>query len=306
MIIDGRKISQIILKELKSTITENNLKPKLKIILASNDEPSKMYVRMKRMRAEEIGVEVEIQEVPENVTKEEIISIIDSANKDNMINGILVQLPLFSSLEIHRSEILNRIDSTKDLDGLTSSSLGNITQQFDTTFIPATVLGILFALSESFGFDFSNFSINADTYLPVEIVNKLDTHIKGVNVTIVNNSSLIGRPLSVILSQLNGSVSVLNIYTRDLKSYTTQADILVIATGNGNLIDHTYVKENCTVIDVTSIKVDDKIIGDVMISDEFVNKVRAYTPVPGGVGPLTIASLLYNLVYATLKTTYQG
>lgn len=269
-LIDGKVISQQIYSDLADKLKKLPNSPKLAIILASNDEASQMYIKMKSEKAKRLGIETEVF-LMDNKSKDEVINQIDQINKDSSFNGILVQLPLNEALKEHTKEILNHIREDKDVDGLRDGGRK-----------PATVEAIIECLLFT-------------TYEP------LDSYLKDKNVAIINDSDLIGKPLSIELQRYGARVNVLNKYTADIKSFTSKADIVVSATGVGQIFDHTFVKENCTVIDVTSIKKNDKVVGDFVVDDLLNAKVSFITPVPGGVGPLTIACLLRNLVESALN-----
>ncbi|MEP7103387.1 MAG: bifunctional 5,10-methylenetetrahydrofolate dehydrogenase/5,10-methenyltetrahydrofolate cyclohydrolase [Candidatus Dojkabacteria bacterium] len=288
--INGTEIAESILHSLKEKITSLDLHPKLAIVLASDDESSKIYTSMKSKKAESIGIQTELHtlDLKDNNLKETLISKLKQLNDDKEVHGILLQLPLAESIKEYSDEIINTIDPSKDVDGLTAINQGRLMQGLKT-FRPATVDAIL----ECIKFTCPNRDEEIEGYLSY-----LDTFLRGKNVVIINNSNLIGKPLSVLLESYNTSVSVLNKYSLDLKSFTQQADILITATGATSIIDHLDVKDNCTIIDVTSVKKEGQILGDVTISKELEEKVEWITPVPGGVGPLTIACLLRNLVRA--------
>jgi methylenetetrahydrofolate dehydrogenase (NADP+)/methenyltetrahydrofolate cyclohydrolase len=272
--IDGKQIAEKIYSEISSKLKTFEKPPKLSVILASKDPASKMYIKMKSEKAKSLGIEVEIFEMPD-ASKDEVIARIEEENINSA--GILVQLPLSDSLKPNTEEILNTIDPAKDVDGLTSTNLGLIAKEVNNGILPATVAAIM----ECIGFTTNE---------------SLDRYLDGKNIAIINDSNLIGKPLASLLSKYNTTVNVLNKYTNDIKQYSIQADIIVTATGQGHIFDHTYVKKGCTIIDVTSIKKNDKVIGDFIVSEELKEKADWITPVPGGVGPLTIACLLRNLV----------
>lgn len=291
-LIDGKQISKQILEELKLKISSSNIKPKLAIVLVSNDPASKMYTSLKAKRAEEIGVEVENYEfnLESPSLKQEVINRIKELNLDTNINGVLIQLPLHDSIKDFTDEIIDTLDSKKDVDGLTSINQKNLIER-TKAFIPATVAAVLECIK---------YTCPKDLLDTEDQLSYLGTFLDGKRIAIINDSKLIGKPLFSILSRYNESIEVLNKYTPDIKSITTQADIIVTATGQTNILKSDDVKENCTIIDITSVKKGDTIIGDVTISDELKEKVEWLTPVPGGVGPITIACLLRNLVNATI------
>lgn len=257
IIIDGKAMASRKLKELSLKVSKfkslNKIPIKLVGIMVGENEASRMYLNLKKKRAEEAGIESEIVYLPKNITDIKIIKIIEKLNQDKTVTGILVQLPLLKNL--NAKKILQTIDPAKDVDGLTGRS----------DFMPATVLGILKALD---GFK-----------------------IEGKEVTIIGRSQEVGKPLAMVLIDLGATVTVCNSKTKDLRLKTKTADILISATGVQSLIKIEMVKPGAVVIDVGSPK------GDV----DFENVSRiasAMTPVPGGIGPLTIVSLLENTLEA--------
>ncbi len=275
-IIDGKTLSQNIYSEITQKLSENSIKPKLAIILASDDESSLMYDHMKTKKAEELGITSEIIQFEQNSSADQIIEKIKELNQDTNFTGIMVQLPLFQHLEKDRDLILNTINQSKDVDGLTITTLGKIFIYQNNDILPATVDAILECL---------RFSLSNNLF-----------ELQDKNVLIINNSNLIGKPLGVLLEKFNATVTIANEFTKDLSNLTQNADIIISATGKTNLIDHKMIKGGVTLIDVTSKRVNDKVIGDVVRSTELDEKAAFLTPVPGGVGPLTIACLLRNLV----------
>lgn len=240
MIIDGKSIAAERLEQLRLKIKVSGLRPKLAVVLVGNDPASVMYVNLKKKRAEEVGIAVEIFDS---------VDVIESLNKDFSIHGILVQLPLPKNIDTKK--VLRAIDPAKDVDGLTGRS----------DFMPATVRGILTALE---GFE-----------------------IQGNDVTIIGRSREVGRPLALAMIDLGATVTVCNSKTKDLRQKTKNADILISATGQPGLVTADMVKLGAVVIDVGSPK------GDVDFAN--VSKIAsAITPVPGGIGPLTVVSLLEN------------
>lgn len=276
VLIDGKQVSAKILAEIKKKIGEDITKlEKLKfsILLANNDEPSKVYTSIKKRRSEEIGIECGIIEFDSSCRVEDVISEIKRLNSNPAIHGIVVQLPLFEHLEPNRQEILSQLEKSKDIDKLSSVSLGDIFIESDLTFLPATPQAVVECL---------HFYGLRDW--------------KGKNVVIINNSNLVGLPLSVYFSKLGATVSCLNESSKDIRKFCVDADLLISATGKTNLVEHTMVKTGAVLIDITSKKVGDEIRGDIIRSKELDEKVSFLTPVPNGVGPVTVACLLQNLV----------
>lgn len=275
-IIDGKQIAAGIYAELKTEIAAMEIKPKLGVIQASADPAAATYINLKSRRAAEVGIEVELAEFPETVTSGQIISTITKFNQDPSITGTLVQLPLYPHLHSSQSEILNAINPQKDADGLTAVTLGKV-MQGNTILLPATVAAVLECIQ------FTNVDHTPD-------------FLQGKQVVVINHSALIGKPLAAALLRQHATVTVLHKYTVGMLPHLKSADIIVSATGVTNLISADMIKQGTTLIDVTSIKVEDETFGDVIVSSDLESSAAWLTPVPGGVGPVTIACLLRNLV----------
>ncbi len=269
-ILDGKKLADKIRKEVKAKVKKLKLKPGLAAILVGDNSASVMYVNMKKKACHECGIGFELYKFKENALDTEIIEAIMSLNKNDKINGIMVQLPLPKHMD--KQLVLQAINPLKDVDGLNSVSLGDIIIN-NERLLPATPKGIVSLL---------------DNY-------KID--VKGKGVVIVGHSAVVGKPLAMMLLNKGATVTVCHEFTKDLKQYTSKADILISATGVPNLIKKNMVKKGAVVIDVGINKKNDKVIGDVDFKE--VKKVASYiSPVPGGVGPMTIASLLENMLIA--------
>jgi methylenetetrahydrofolate dehydrogenase (NADP+)/methenyltetrahydrofolate cyclohydrolase len=259
---------------------------KVVIINASNDVASKKYIELKQKKFQDLGVTPEIKELK---TKEEIQNAIQSANKDSNVIGIMVQLPLYPELEKDRTELLHLIEPKKDIDGLTNINLSNIGTVKELV-LPATVEGIVILLER-----LAKLDENEDT--------SLIEYLEDKHVVVVNDSKLIGIPLSRKLKSLGASVDTLNKYTDDVKSFTLKADIVVTATGNTEIFDSSYFKNDVILIDVTSLNTSEGIKGDIKVTEELTEKAKFITPVPGGVGPLTVSSLMLNTVKLAILQT---
>lgn len=278
-LINGREIRDQLIASLDSNMIAKA--GKLMILLASDDEPAQMWTRNKIKLANSIGLAAEIIDYGSSVSNEDITSDINTYNRDPAVSGILVQLPLYQHLESSRSRILAEIDPAKDVDGLSPSVPGRISFGL-STYQPATVMAVQAAIAKS---------LNNDLY-----TDATDLDLAGKNVVIINHSNLIGRPLAMCLLNCKATVSVCHEHTKDLFALTAVADILITAAGVPGLLDHSSVKAGATVIDVTTIRNHDGYVGDVELSEELMEKVAHITPVPGGIGPMTIGYLLYNLV----------
>lgn len=268
MILDGKKTSEILMKKLSKEIASINDVITLTLILIGNNPASQVYVNNKQKACMEVGINVDFHHLDENATQKEVLKIIDEANKNDKIHGILVQLPLPSHLD--EEVIINAIDPLKDVDGLTLTNQGKLFMGMDAI-QPATPKGIMTLLQYHF------------------------IEISGKNVVVVGRSKLVGKPAAMLMLQKNATVTLAHSKTQNLKEVTKKADILVVAVGKPNFITADMVKKDAVVVDVGINKVEGKIVGDVDFND--VKDVAAYiTPVPKGVGPMTIYSLLENIV----------
>ena len=270
MIIDGKKEAQLlrdeIKKEIESIKSKNNKVPGLTVILIGDFAPSQIYVKNKQKNAKEVGINSEVVRYPKEVTEQEVLNKIKELNDNDAVSGILVQLPL--PPQINKEKIINAIDPAKDVDGFHPINVGNLSSGYNAT-VPCTPLGCLF------------------------LIKKAEPNLSGKHAVIIGRSNLNGKPMAQLLLKENCTVTILHSKTKDLKIECLKADILIAAVGVPNLVKDDWVKENSIIIDVGINKVGDKIIGDVDF-DAVKEKVRAITPVPGGVGPMTIACLLKN------------
>jgi len=270
MIIDGKKEAQLlrdeIKKEIESLKSENNKVPGLTVILIGDFAPSQIYVKNKEKNAKEVGINSDVIRYAKDVSEQEVLKKIKELNNNEAVSGILVQLPL--PPQINKEKIINAIDPTKDVDGFHPINVGNLSSGYDAT-VPCTPLGCLF------------------------LIKKVEPNLSGKHAVIIGRSNLNGKPMAQLLLKENCTVTIVHSKTKDLKIECLKADILVAAVGVANLVKTDWVKENSIVIDVGINKVGDKIVGDVEF-ETVKEKVRAITPVPGGVGPMTIACLLKN------------
>lgn len=269
-IIDGKYVSNKLKDELKKEILENNLSPQLAVIQVGDDKASNVYVRNKKRACEYVGIKFHEFKFLSNIKEEILINEIKKLNNNQNINGIIVQLPLPKSLNEKR--IINYIDSSKDVDGLTYKNLGNLVLKNDSL-VSCTPSGIMKLLEE----------YNID--------------VKGKNVCVVGRSTLVGIPMFNLMLNKDATVTMCHSKTKNLKEHTINADILVVAVGKPNLITEDMVKDGAIVIDVGINKVGDNLCGDVDF-DNVSKKAKLITPVPGGVGPMTVVSLLGNVVKA--------
>lgn len=274
-IIDGRKIAQGIeervKKEVGRLIEERGIKPALATILVGEHPPSKLYVKLKHWACKRVGIVSEDHKFPETATQEEVIGLIEKLNGRPEINGILVQLPL--PKHIDEREVMMHIAPLKDVDGFNPVNMGKMLIGREG-FVPCTPKGIVMALSA------------------------FDIDPEGMEVVVVGHSNVVGKPAAIMLLNRNATVKVCHIYTKDLKSHTREADILIVATGVRGLIKADMVKEGAIVFDVGITWQDEKVYGDVDF-DDVLPKVKLISPVPGGVGPITIAILMEHTLMAS-------
>lgn len=272
-LIDGKKVANDIKGELKEKIEKEDLKPGLAIILANHSAASEIYVRNKLQACEKIGVEANLYSFDEEATEQNLIDCIIKLNQDENIHGIIVQSPVYDTL--NEEYITSFIDPNKDVDGFGIVNMGFLASN-QTKFLSATPYGI------------------------IKLLESVSVPIEGSHVVIVGRSQIVGRPLALALLNRNATVTITHSKTKNLKEITKTADILVVAIGKPKFITEEYVKEGAVVIDVGINRVDGKVYGDV--DYESVKKTASYlTPVPGGVGPMTIAMLLNNVVLSASR-----
>lgn len=271
-IIDGKKISQEIKDELKEKVAamaKEGKKVALAVIQVGNDPASSVYVRNKKKACEYIGIESLSYELPQETTEEELVALIEKLNADTKVNGILVQLPL--PKHINEEKIIQTISPDKDVDGFHMQNVGALCTG-GKGYVSCTPLGII-TLLKRFGIE-----------------------IAGKRCVVMGRSNIVGKPMAMLLLRENGTVTICHSKTQDMKEITKQADIFVVAIGKPKFVDETYVKEGAVVIDVGIHRnAENKLCGDVDF-DKVAPHTSAITPVPGGVGPMTIAMLMNNCV----------
>lgn len=271
-VIDGKKISQVIKDELKekaAAMAKEGKKAALAVIQVGNDPASSVYVRNKKKACEYIGIESLSYELPEETTEEELVALIEKLNADTKVNGILVQLPLPE--QINEEKIIQTISPDKDVDGFHMQNVGALCTG-GKGYVSCTPLGIITLLKRS------------------------GIEIAGKRCVVMGRSNIVGKPMAMLLLRENGTVTICHSKTQDMKEITRQADILVVAIGKPRFVDETYVKEGAVVIDVGIHRnAENKLCGDVDF-DRVAPHTSAITPVPGGVGPMTIAMLMNNCV----------
>ena len=272
MILDGKKAAAELREELKKKIIElkstYNAVPGLTVILIGEDPPSKIYVRNKEKFAIEVGINSQVIKYPEDVEEKVVLNKIKELNSDNKVSGILVQLPL--PKHIDKRKVIETIDPVKDVDGFHPVNVGNLSSGYDSS-IPCTPLGC---------------------YL---LIKKIEKNLNGKHAVVIGRSNLNGKPMTQLLLKENCTVTITHSKTKDLKAECNRADIIIAAVGRPKLVKGDWVKKGAIVVDVGINKTDSGLVGDVDF-DEVSKVAKAITPVPGGVGPMTIACLLSNTI----------
>ena len=278
MIIDGKKIAAELREELKKKISElkstYNAIPGLTVILVGEDPASKIYVKNKEKFAKEIGMNSEVIRYPADLKEKELLNKIEELNNNDKVSGILVQLPL--PKHIDKRKVIETIAHEKDVDGFHPMNVGNLSSGYDSS-IPCTPLGCSLLLI------------------------KAEKNLSGKHAVVFGRSNLNGKPMTQLLLKENCTVTITHSKTKDLKKECLRADIIIAAVGIPRLVKGDWVKKGAIVIDVGINKTDSGIVGDVDF-DEVSKVAKAITPVPGGVGPMTIACLLNNTVECFKKT----
>ena len=269
-IIDGTTASLTLKKKIANEIKQKNLTPCLAVIQVGDNKASDIYVSNKNKACDMVGIKFINIKLPDTISEDLIISEIERLNLDDSVNGILVQLPLPPCFDEGR--IINAISPVKDVDGLTYPNVGNLVLE-NECLVSCTPMGVM------------------------ELLDMYNVSLKGKNACIVGRSNLVGKPLIQLLLARDATVSICHSKSLDIKSYTKMADVLIVAAGHPNLITKDMVKEGAVVIDVGINKENDSLVGDASF-DEVRKKASLITPVPGGVGPMTVASLLKNVVKA--------
>jgi len=272
IIIDGKKVAAELREELKKEVSELKLKynktPGLTVILVGEDAPSQIYVRNKEKSANEVGLKSEIIKYPDTIEEKTVLNKIEELNKDESVSGILVQLPL--PKHIDKQKVIETILPSKDVDGFHPMNVGNLSSGYESS-IPCTPLGC---------------------YL---MIKKIEPNLTGKKAVVVGRSNLNGKPMTQLLLKENCTVTITHSKTKDLKGECLKGDIVVAAVGIPELVKGDWIKKDAIVIDVGINKTEKGIVGDVDF-DEVSKVAKALTPVPGGVGPMTIACLLKNTI----------
>ena len=277
MIIDGKKISKDLIEKVKdevSKIKKNGKTPGLAVILIGDYAPSQIYVKNKEKFAKEAGINSEVIRYPKEISEKEVLKKIDELNDNSKISGILVQLPL--PPHINKEKIINAIKPSKDVDGFHPMNVGGLASG-SKSIVPCTPLGCLF------------------------LIKSVKKNLEGKNAVILGRSNLNGKPMAQLLLKENCTVTILHSKTKDLKTECKRADILIAAVGVKEIVKGDWIKKDAIVIDVGINKANGKIVGDVDFESS-KNVAKAITPVPGGVGPMTIACLLKNTLECFKKS----
>ena len=267
ILLDGKTLSQKVLEQVKEQVVKMDIKPHLVVILVGDDAASRVYVRNKQKAAEKVGINSTVIELPYEISEAELLNIIEENNNDKAVTGILVQLPLPEHID--KNKVVTAISAKKDVDGFTPENVGRLAIGLEPYFYPATPQGIIMLLNEY--------------KIPLE----------SAEVVVIGRSNIVGKPMVQMLLKNNATVTVCHSYTKDLDEKIKTADIVISAVGK-KIVRCKMVKKNSVVIDVGIFKdLNGQLTGDVDF--DFVAESTGYiSPVPGGVGPMTIASLMLN------------
>ncbi|EAI0165870.1 bifunctional methylenetetrahydrofolate dehydrogenase/methenyltetrahydrofolate cyclohydrolase FolD [Campylobacter coli] len=282
-LLDGKALSAKIKQELKEKnkmLKENGVETCLAVILVGNDPASQTYVNSKAKACEECDIKSLVYRLDENTTQNELLALINTLNHDDSVHGILVQLPL--PKHISKDLILESIISSKDVDGFHPINVGYLNLGLKSGFLPCTPLGVM------------------------KLLKAYDINLEGLDSVVIGASNIVGRPMATMLLNAGCTVSICHIKTKDLSAYTQKADLIIVAAGCVNLLRADMVKEGAIIIDVGINRLENgKIVGDVDF-EEVSKKASFITPVPGGVGPMTIAMLLENTVKSAKNSLKSG
>lgn len=275
-ILDGKALANLRADKLKEKVTDlkkQNIIPLFCVINIGDDPGSKVYVRTKKRRAKSVGIIQKIYQLPTDEQQSDLLALIDKLNADPKVYGIMIQLP--APKQINVNQAVERIDPNKDVDCLTPSNVGRLWQ--GNHFVePATIDGIM-ALLDHYQID-----------------------LKSKDVIIIGRSNIVGKPLAALMLERDATVSVLHLETKDISEYTKRADVLISAAGQANLVTADMVKDGVVVIDVGINHIHGHLVGDVAF-DDVLPKASYITPVPGGVGPLTVESLMEQVIKLTRR-----
>ncbi|OPA81345.1 bifunctional methylenetetrahydrofolate dehydrogenase/methenyltetrahydrofolate cyclohydrolase [Paenibacillus selenitireducens] len=275
--IDGKAVSASIRGQILDEVLElkkQGIQPGLAVVLVGEDPGSKVYVGSKEKACIELGYYSEVHRLPDTTSEEELLALIDKLNHQSNVHGILVQLPL--PKHIHEKSVIDAIAVEKDVDGFHPINVGNL-MIGDESLLPCTPAGV------------------------IELIKRAGVEISGKHAVVIGRSNIVGKPVSMLLQRENATVTMCHSKTSNMRELTQQADILVVAIGRANFVDHTFVKPGAIVIDVGMNRLDNgKLAGDVDYQD-VLEVAGAVTPVPGGVGPMTITMLMQNTILAAKR-----
>jgi methylenetetrahydrofolate dehydrogenase (NADP+)/methenyltetrahydrofolate cyclohydrolase len=279
-IINGKVLASTIISSLHNKVSDLGLVgvvPYLHIIVVGDNDASQIYVRNKAKRASEIGIKTHIQHLSYDVSENELVKTIHDANDNSVVHGIIIQLPLPKHISVSR--VINEILPTKDVDGFHPLNVGMLYSGLEPMFLPCTPKGCL------------------------AMIQSVCPKIDGMNAVVIGRSNIVGRPMASLLLKNNATISLCHSHTNDIKKFTREADIVVCAVGSAKIFDKSYFKDGVIVIDVGINRLDNKTLcGDVDFND--VAPIAGYiSPVPNGVGPMTIACLMDNVVAAAIRIT---
>lgn len=274
-IIDGRAIAEEVLENIKSYISQLQSKPGLAVIQVGNDAASTTYVKNKLLACEKVGIQSFAHNLAEDISTTQLISIINNLNNDEKVHGILVQLPLPDQLNTR--EICNSINLHKDVDGLSSDTLGKIMAFEQDRVLPCTPKGIML------------------------ILNKIKLDIVGIKCTIIGASNIVGKPLALELIAAGATVTTCHKHTKNLQENIEGAELVITAIGKTGIIKTSWIKKGATIIDIGINKIGNQITGDIDFKSA-ITIAKMITPVPGGVGPITVAMLMQNTLDAFTKS----
>ncbi len=269
-ILDGKKIKQEILDELKEEVSKLKNKPHLVVIQVGNNEASNVYIKQKAKMCEYIGYDYTHLKFPEDITEECLLSKIDELNKDKSVTGILVQMPVPDHIDT--SKVQNAVSEYKDVDGLSDINAGKLFHNKDALF-SCTPYGVM------------------------ELLRRYNIKLEGMNAVVVGRSNLVGKPMGTMLTNAGATVTICHSKTKDLKKHTLKADLLVVTVGKPKLVTKDMVRKGAIVIDVGISRLAEGLCGDVDF-ENVKEKAKYITPVPGGVGPMTVAMLAKNVLKA--------
>lgn len=278
ILMDGKSLKNKLLGELKEKIKKENIKATLAIILVGENEASKIYVKNKVQACEYTGMNSRVYNLPENTSEEELSRLINELNDDDSVTGIILQSPVPYHINFDKCSSL--IKNTKDVDGFTMSNTYDLYLN-NESLVPCTVKAI------------------------IKILEEYQIKLEGANVVIIGRGNIVGKPLVLALLNRNATVTVTHSKTKNLEEVTKNADILIAAVGKPNLITETMVKKDAVIIDVGISRVNGKIVGDVDF-DNVSKKCSYITPVPGGVGPMTVAMIMENVLIAKETSDNNG